>query len=336
LFVAIVFVAVASATWMTLGAPKMYRSGITLRADAPGADEQVNGASPAAQEQSTLNELRTTRYFRNKVAQRAPLRAYLKRHTAEGWGPSAIAALLRGSGGSLDARIDGALGPKRVMAAVLGPHFLNITYDAPSPALARDTLQALVEEYLVERVALVDESLRVYAQQLQQASAAVSAAQEKLERYLRRHPGSGNSSTVKKLEAAERGAIYQRAEARKALQSALSASPEPTVRVIDAATLPTAPTTGHKQQLKAMVAGLFAGLLVSGLGVVALTKGPQFVGKSDAAAPDLDFASMSDDELARLIQDMDVDEEWAAANGPAPDDLLERRTSSGGHDGHDR
>jgi hypothetical protein len=265
------------------------------------------------------------------------LEAYLERHTAEGWGPSAIVALLRGGGDSLDARVDGALGPKRVTAAVLGTHFLNITYDAPSPALARETLQALVEEYQVERVALADESLSLYAKQLQKASAAVSATREKLDGYLRRHPESGNSSRAKKLDAAQRAAIFQRAEARKALQLASSANPEPTVRVIDAATLPTAPTTGHKQLLKTMLAGLFAGLLVSGLGVVALTKGPQLMRGSDAAASDPDFASMSDAELARIIHDMD--EEWATANDDPPDELLERRTSSwpdGGHDVHGR
>jgi hypothetical protein len=312
--------------WMNLGAPKMYRSAVALYADAPGAADEANGASPAAGEQSSLNELVATQYFRSKVAERAPLRAYFESHTVEGWGPAAIVALLRGGGGSLDARIDDALAT-RVTSSVPGPHLLQITYDAPSPALARETLLALVEEYQVERVALPDETLSSYLQKLQQASAAVSAAHEKVRRYLRRDPGSGSSSRVEKLEAAERAAIYRRAEAREALQSAVRAgsAPEPTVRVIDAPTLPAAPTTGRKQLVKTMVAGLFAGLLVSGLGVVVLTKGPQLVRGSDKADVDLDFAGMSDAELARLIQDM---EDWPTANDSPPDDLLERRKSS--------
>ena len=46
---------------------------------------------------------------------------------------------------------------------------------------------------------------------------------------------------------------------------------------------------------------------------------------------------MSDAELHRLIEEMEVDEEWPTANGTTPpDDLLERRRSSGGHEGHGR
>jgi uncharacterized protein involved in exopolysaccharide biosynthesis len=328
LFLGIVIVSVAVSTWMTAGAPKMYRSAATIYADARPA--QQNGGSTAANEQTTLNELLTTRFFRDKVAQRASLRAYFKSHTAEGWGPGAIVSSLRGGGGSVDARIAGAF-TKRVTSAVLGPHVLLIAYDAPSPALARKTLQALVAEYRVERVALPDESLSLYRQQLQKASAAASAAHEKVRRYLRLHPGSDNSREVRKLEAAERAAMDRRADASAALQLASSVSPgsdpAPTVRVMDGATLPGAPTAGRKKLVKAILAGLFAGLLVSGLGVVALTKAPQLVrGESDAADLDLDFAGMSDAELARLIHDMD--EEWATANDGPPDDLHKRRKSS--------
>jgi hypothetical protein len=331
LFAVIVIAAVASATWMSAGAPKMYRSGVALRVDAPGADEQPNAAQPAALEQTTLNELLTTRHFRDKVAHRGPLPAYLEGHSVEGWGPAAIVASLRGSGGAIDARIDGALSPKRVTSAVLGPHVLQITLDAPSPALARETLQGLVDEYQVERVALPDEALALYQRQLQHASAALRAARNNHLRYLRRHPGSAKSSKLEKLAAAEQAAKHRRADAAKTLQAASSAASnpasEPIVRVLDKPTLPTAPTAGRKKLVKAMLAGLFAGLLVSGLGVVALAKAPQLVrGESDAADLDLDLAGMSDAELARLIHDMD--EEWATASDTPPDDLHERRKSS--------
>jgi hypothetical protein len=291
-------------------------------------------------EQTTLTQLLTLQSFREKVAERSPWPAYLKSHSVEGWGPAAIVASLRGGGGSLDARINGALDPKRVTSAVpAGPNVLQITYDAPSPALAKETLQALVAEYRAERVALPADLLTVYAQQLQHASAAAIAADEKLARYRRRHPGRGGSRTVKKLESAKQVATYQAAQARKALQAASGAAsePDPTVRVIDEATLPAVPTTGRKRLFKGVLAGLFAGLLVSGLGVVALTKGPQLMRGSDAVASDPDFASMSDAELARLIHDMD--EEWATANDDPPNELLGRRSSSrpdGGHDVHGR
>ena len=330
LFVGIVIAAVASAMWMGLGAPKMYRSGVTLYADAPGADS-LNGATatPAAQEQTTLNELLTTHHFRSRAASRGPLPAYLKSHSVEGWGPAALLASLRGGGGALDARIDSALSPKRVISNVLGPHVLEITYDAPSPVLATKTLEALVREYEVERVALPDEVLASYQQELQRASAAVSTARRNLSRYVRRHPNSAGSSELGKLVAAEQAAKHQLAGARKTLQSASSdPASQPIVRVIDPPTA-AAPTTGHKQLVKTMIAGLFAGLLVSALGIVALTKRTQLVHGPDAVDPDLDFERMSDAELARLLQDVEVDEEWPTATNGQHDELSERhRTPS--------
>ena len=289
LFVLIVITAVTSATWMSVGAPKMYRSAVTLWSDAPGAAEQLNGATPpAAHEQSMLNELPDDAYFRDKVADGAALRAYFKSHPVEGWGPTAIVAKLRG-GGTVDARIETALTPQRVISVVLGPHVLQITYDAPSPALARKTLQALVREFEAERVALRDEAFSAYQRQLQQASKAVSRARANLRRYVRLHPGSGESRKLEELAAAERAAIQRLTDAGESLQSASNAGFDPaafeqTLRVIDPPTLPTVPTTGRKRIAMAMFAGLFAGLLVSALGVVALTMGAQLVRGSDAVA----------------------------------------------------
>ena len=332
LFIGIVVVAVVCAMWMNLGAPKMYRSGITLWADAPGADSLPAGAlTPAAREQITLNQLVALLPFRERVARNSPWPAYLKGHSVHGWGPGALVALLRGGGGgSLDAMVDSAVDPKRVGSAVpSGPNLLQITYDAPSPALARGTLQSLVDEYLRERLLLPAKLLAAYARQLQRASATAVAARDKLARYRGAHPKNGNPRTLDKLEAAVRTAGYQVAAARQALQttqSGTAAAPLPTVSVQDGPSLPTLATTGHKKQVKALLAGLFAGLLVSGLGVVAMTKGPPLVRRSDASDPDVDFAAMSDAELASLIRG--VDEEWANASDSPPNDLLERRKSS--------
>jgi hypothetical protein len=317
-FAMIVIAAVASATWVSVGGPKMYRSAVTLWSDTPGAaDQQLTGATPpAGQEQSTLNELLTTRYFRDHVARGGPLRAYLESQAVEGWGPTAILARLRGTG-ALDARIEGALGPKRVTSVVLGPHVLQIRYDAPSPALATATLRVLVREYEAQRVALREASVSSYGQQLQDASKAVSAARKNLRRYVQAHPGKTGSSELKKLAAAERAAIHQLTAAADTLQSTSTVGFEPaafeqTLRVIDPPTVPTAPTTGHKHVAIAMFAGLFAGLLVSALGVVALTKGTQLVRGSDATAPG-----------------PVVEEQRPAAGDGQPVELIERRTLSG-------
>jgi len=318
LFAMIVIAAVAAAMWVSVGGPKMYRSAVTLWSDTPGAaDQQLTGATPpAGQEQSMLNELLTTRYFRDQVARSGPLRAYLESHPVEGWGPTAIVTKLRGTG-ALDIRIDGALGPKRVTSAVLGPHVLLITYDAPSPAVATATLKVLVREFKAQRVALRDESVSSYGQQLQDASKAVSAARDNLRRYVQAHPGSSGSRELKKLTKAERAAIHQLTDAADTLQSTSTAGNpaafEQTLRVIDPPRLPTAPTTGHKAVVMAMLAGLFAGLLVSALGIVALTKGAQVLRGSEA-----------------LVAPAAVPEEpRPAASDGQPVGLIDRRTLSG-------
>jgi uncharacterized protein involved in exopolysaccharide biosynthesis len=43
------------------------------------------------------------------------------------------------------------------------------------------------------------------------------------------------------------------------------------IQVLDSPTAPTGPVTGKKKDLMAIIGGLFAGILISFLGVVALT-----------------------------------------------------------------
>lgn len=278
LFLVPPIVAMLLATWFNVGEPAMYRSSTSVWSDAPGGSaHEVTGAPPpAAQEQSMLNELLTTEYFRTNVARRGPLAKYLQRRPSEGWGPTALLSKLRGPG-TLDERIAVALSPKRVTSLVQGPHVLKIDYDAPTPALAAGTLRALVTEFRRQRGVLGRDALTAYRKQLTAASEALTEARRNVANYRRDHPGSTSSDPqFRELAEAERNAVEQLAAATESLGEA-SAELDPaafqtTLRVVDPAEVPTAPTAGPKRVVLGLGAGFFAGALVSILGIVALTK----------------------------------------------------------------
>ena len=79
LFLLTIVVAVVLATWASLGEPALYRSSTSLWSDTPtGAATAFGTPPPAAQEQTMLNELLTTQYFRTQVARGGPLAEYLE------------------------------------------------------------------------------------------------------------------------------------------------------------------------------------------------------------------------------------------------------------------
>ena len=132
LFLCLMTLSVVVATWAAVGRPTLYRSSASLWSDtATGAATAMGLPPPASQEQTMLNELLTTQFFRSKVAREAPLADYLEAHPVEGWGlgPSAILARLRPTP-SVDDRIQEALGPGRVTSLVQGPHVLEVRFDA--------------------------------------------------------------------------------------------------------------------------------------------------------------------------------------------------------------
>ena len=314
--------AMALALWFNVGEPAMYRSSTSVWSDAAGGSspEMTGAPPPAAQEQSMLNELLTTEYFRTNVARRGPLAEYLERRPTQGWGPSALLAKLRGPG-TLDERIAVALSPKRVTSLVQGPHVLKIDYDAPTPALAAGTLRALIAEFRRQRGVLGRNALTVYQKQLTAASEALTEARKNLADYRRDHPGSTVSDAqFRELVEAERAAVESLAAATESIGEASRAlSPanfQTTLRVVDPPEVPTGPTAGPKRVVLGLGAGFFAGALVSILGIVALTK-TRWPARADEA---------------------DVREEPPAANGgtAAPDESAvladaraKRRTRSG-------
>lgn len=278
LFLLPVLLAVVFAGWFTLGEPKLYRSTTTLWADPVGGPppETIGAPTAAAQEQAMLAELLTTQSFRTAVARGGPLAAHLERHPSEGWGLSALLAELRGSG-ALDDRIAAALGGRRATSTALGAHVLEIKLDAPSPTLAVGTLRALLTEFQAERAVRRSVALGAYRAEVAAATAALAEARTKLLDFTREHPSASRTNPMRALLAtAERNADARLVDAKGALEQAssspASASAQRSLRVVDPPTVPTAPTAGPKRVALGLVAGLFAGVLVSILGIVALTR----------------------------------------------------------------
>jgi hypothetical protein len=277
LFLVPLLVGMLFALWTTLGAPQVYRSSTSIWSDtAGGSANDLSGAPPpAAQEQTTLNELLRTQYFPTAVAKRGPLKAYLKSHPSEGWGPGALLTKLKGAA-TLDDRTASYLSPKRVTSLVLGPHVLKVSYDGPSAAVAYGTLKALIKEYEGQRNLLRTDAINKYREAVAAASKELRDTRAEVTTYLREHPGaSGSDPQMQALRHAEQDAVVQLTGATQGLNDAATSTlgtSQPTLRIVDPPEVPTAATSTHKKFLFSIFAGLFVGALVSALGIVALTK----------------------------------------------------------------
>jgi uncharacterized protein involved in exopolysaccharide biosynthesis len=287
LFTAPLVVAVAVALWFALGAPTTYESTTSLWFNNPIAGQspvtQNGGAvlSPAAEGQQLLSELLTTRSFRIAVGHQSPLAEYLEQRPVEGWNPAALYHRLRGTG-TLDDRITDALGPAQVKLTVAGPQVLAINLRSGSPTVSTDTLKELVGQFQKDRAdalrAQAQASLAYLQRQVGIASKANTTAQDDLSTYVTRHPNSTPESdaNLQTLTQTAQGTAARFADANTALDQATVALAAPLahisdVRVLDAARVPTGPTSGGKKVMLAVVGGLFVGALISGLGVVFFT-----------------------------------------------------------------
>lgn len=290
LFASPVVLAAAFALWVGLSATKMYESGATLWSDsAVSAQTSVFGAlPPAGQDQQLLNELLTTRYFQTAIANSSPLGAYLAHHPDRGWGPSTLIAKLRHAPSESD-RIASALGPKRVKSNAKGPHVLEVSYDAPTPALAMQTLEAIIVQFRKQRGALRQDAISAAQKQVANASATLARARTDFTRYLDSHPSSTrNDPQLQALAASEREAVTGLQTATDTMNSATLAvangeSGQTVLRVVDEPQLPTGPVTGRKKLAESLIAGLFIGALISILGILGVAR----TGRVDSAA-DLD------------------------------------------------
>lgn len=277
-----VVLAVAIAAWLVLSAPKSYVSSTSLWIDNSGPAVSSLGnpnpalVQPSAVEQNVLVELLSTKSFALSVARKSSLGRYLT-HSSAGL---TRAALLRG-GGSLTLRVLAAVGPKKVTTAVPGPQVLQINFSGPTRAVATSTLQAIVTELqsTTDRLsrAYSDSAVSYYATDVQQANQALVLARNQLSNYQSQHPNaSPNDPNLTALTTAVTTASTALTTAKESLDNATAAAGANAngliVQTIDAPSIPLAPTTGKKRDLEGIAGGLLGGLLISFLGVLALTR----------------------------------------------------------------
>jgi uncharacterized protein involved in exopolysaccharide biosynthesis len=286
------------AVWTVAGTPKAYEATASLWIDNPppatssliDADPTIR--PPAEQHQLILDQLLKTREFRVGVARKSPLARYLEGNPSTGWSPMAMLAGLS-KPASMDSRIVSALTPKQVTSTVAGPQVLQLSYHGPTPAVAAKTLETLIEEF---RGNLTDfgrargqSTVEYYQERVNAASRAVEDARRRAAEYRAAHPGvTEEDPYLRALLRADRTARRDLSAATASLNEVGSDVKRPGVgvaseiRVIDAPKPPTGPVSGMKMLVMALIGGLFAGGLVSLLGVIALT--PSRSSDWDAAA----------------------------------------------------
>jgi hypothetical protein len=277
LFLLPILIVAGLALWSVLGAPKVYQSSANLWSGAVASTNETLGAPPpAAQEQTMLNELLKTQYFQRDVAQKSHLSDYLASHPSAGWGPGVFISKLRPAK-PLEDRVAAALGPKRVTSLVQGPHVLKISYNAPTPALAVATLKALLSQYEKQRGLLSRDALTAYQTTVAAATKSLGDARASVANFLRQNPAGSSDPQYKLLLHAERDAATRLAGATDTLSQASTdvlnqVSAQPNLRVVDPPSAAISPTSKLRKGLVALFAGIFGGVLISCLGVVALTK----------------------------------------------------------------
>jgi uncharacterized protein involved in exopolysaccharide biosynthesis len=291
LLIAPIVVVMFLALWITAGAPKRYEATASLWVDnlppAPSSLTQNDPAirTPADQEQTLVTELLQTRDFRVRVAHEGPLAAYLGSHPSNGWGPTALLSQLRGAP-SVDMQITKEFGPKEFTTFEAGPQVLQLSYKAGTPQVAAGTLKALLLEigrsqsrFNAER----DKATVSYNQsQVTAATKALSDARQNVLEYQRAHPAATSSDpqlaalertarTASKDLAAKTTTLNQSQLAPTTLSPQGTPSASTGFSVIDPPKIPTGPVSGKKKLVMAVVGGLFAGGILSLLGLIMLT-----------------------------------------------------------------
>jgi uncharacterized protein involved in exopolysaccharide biosynthesis len=276
-----IVLAVLIAGGLTVMSPKSYMSTASLWVDNPATTDSSLGnlnpaiTPPSTQEQNVVTELLATQGFDLKVAHNSSLASYLSSHSGGG------IPILSGGGGSLDDRIVAALTPPAVTTTVPGPQVLQISFSGPSPAVAQSTLQALVTELQKDSTAFSQQhsqaAIEYYLGQVDSATKSLEATRNQADAYRAQHPNAQpGDPNLAAFQTAETSSGSELAQAQAGLSAAKSAlkggSTASQVKLIDSADLPTAPTSGKKKQVEGILAGLAAGLLISFLGTLGLTK----------------------------------------------------------------
>jgi hypothetical protein len=216
-------------------------------------DSGFTSAPPAASEQQIMNELLTTHAFVASVAKGSLLSA-------------------------------AALDPKQITSTVDGSQVLTIKYSGPSPAATQRVVEAIVgqlRDYNSTLTAQHSQAAVAYeTNQVKIAQQALAAARNATDTYMAQHPNAGpQDPNYAALATAQTNAATELGQANTALSQASGTSQAGgwMIQVIDPPSVASTVAYGKKKMLEVILGGVFGGLLVSFLAVVALTPAKQEV-----------------------------------------------------------
>jgi uncharacterized protein involved in exopolysaccharide biosynthesis len=259
--------AALAAAFFLFGGTKTYKTTASLWVDtAPPLPSSISAANgdlaqpPASAAQAILNELLTTKAFAVSV------------------GESSLHGKSAGSAPATRAHVARLLGQGKLVQAVPGAQVLQLSYSASSAAMAESVLAAIIEQlrsYINRSIASHHQAAVAYARdQAKAAETALATARSNVAAYQARYPQSGQQDrTYMSLVTAQKHAATQLARANTALGRVTGRSSVGSwaVKVIDPPTQAASTPLGKRKIAEVIVGGALAGLLVSFLGIVALT-----------------------------------------------------------------
>jgi hypothetical protein len=217
--------------------------------------------TPAAAEQSLLGELITTNQFAVAVADGSLLRHEL------------------GDQAEINLKAASYVTPAQVGSLVGGPQVLALSYTSSSPGIARSVLQAIINELIRQSTGLsaihVQAAITYYKSLITEQSGVLASATANVNAFLATHPNATAQSNpnLSALVSAENAADQQLSQTKSSLSQAQGASGTTSgwmVDVIDTPSVAEADTFGKKKMVEVVLGGLFAGGLISFLGVLML------------------------------------------------------------------
>jgi uncharacterized protein involved in exopolysaccharide biosynthesis len=261
---------------------------LVLQAELQGASDppaavlqadQLQGATdpPATVVQAELTQLLDSDTFDLALGDKSLLRAYLASTTRpRGFSPT---ALLSHSKGSLSYQIERSI-HEHVSSAVSGPQVLSLSYTGPTPSVSRSVLSSLLTQLKGKTRQLgIDFSIaedRYYVRQLSYRQTDAASLQQAAASYLRLHPTAtaATDTIYAALLSAARSSSSKLATPAAAIARAARLDPAggtPLIKLIDAPTLPIRPVKGIGAELEGVLAGAFAGLVLSLMVTILLT-----------------------------------------------------------------
>jgi uncharacterized protein involved in exopolysaccharide biosynthesis len=286
LLIALSIVIVQPKTYDSTARIWFYRTDLATLAQA--------NTTVADQQAAVFRELLNARSFDLKAGQRGPLSSYV---AASGGASSLLSRLgerlglagvwsTAGSGAqSVDDHVYKILS-KTVAVTATGSQVVEVNFAAPNAEVAKETVQALVDEFTAEvlnnRRAQAQAVIDFYDQQLTAQAAAVATAEADVSKYLAAHPRSRTDGPAPDLTLITLTHTAEQARAQYAQfvlgqnqakldQAAQNQAEGAGFRLLDAPNLPNTADAILPGLIRAGVAGLLVGLLVAGFSLLTLT-----------------------------------------------------------------